>query len=382
MNNPEESLTPEKKSADYDTPAQTDSPAGQSISTADNVEIQRHFNELRGELLDKRAVSIDRWLSVIAIVLTFFGVVVAVAGYIGFTRFREIETEAKGYVKDAERLVEEIKNYHYESAMYLDSIKTVTAEIVANNPEKAKQIAANVGENTMASLTDKAIAQAVFLQQENKKDEAIEKWRAVAHIAKGIDNDLAARAWFSVGYLLRDENSESCVLANDEAIRLKPDFAEAYNNRGVAKAALGQRAEAITDFDEAIRLKPDFAEAYYNRGITKAELGHHKDAIADYDEAIRLKPDYAKAYNNRGVEKAALGQRTEAIADYDEAIRLKPDFAEAYYNRGNAKAALDLIDEARQNFEKARDLARDAGNDSLADMAEQRLRGLNDSEDE
>ena len=378
MNNPEESQTPEKKSADYDTPAQTDSPAGQSISTSDNVEIQRQFNELRGELLDKRAVSIDRWLSVIAIVLTFFGVVVAVAGYIGFTRFQEIETEAKGYVKDAELLVEEIKNYHYESARYLDSIKTVTAEIVADNPEKAKQVAANVGENPGASLIDKAIAQAVFLQQENKKDEAIEKWRAVAHIAEGIDNDLAARAWFSVGYLLRDENSERCVLANDEAIQLKPDFAEAYNNRGVAKAALGQRTEAITDFDEAIRLKPDFAEAYYNRGITKAELGHHKDAIADYDEAIRLKPDYAKAYNNRGVEKAALGQRTEAIADYDKAIRLQLDHAEAYYNRGNAKVALNLIDEARQDYEKSRDLARDVGNDSLADLAEQRLRELDD----
>ena len=307
MNNPEESLTPEKKSADNDTPAQTDSPAGQSISTADNVEIQRHFNELRGELLDKRAVSIDRWLSVIAIVLTFFGVVVAVAGYIGFTRFREIETEAKGYVKDAERLVEEIKNYHYESARYLDSIKTVTAEIVADNPEKAKQVAANVGENPGASLIDKAIAQAVFLQQENKKDEAIEKWRAVAHIAEGSDNDLAARAWFSVGYLIRDENSERCVLDNDAAIRLKPDFAEAYNNRGVAKAALGQRAEAITDFDEAIHLKPDFAEAYYNRGITKAELDHHKDAIADYDEAYSPETRLCQSIQQPGRRESRIG---------------------------------------------------------------------------
>ncbi len=85
MNNPEESPTQKKKGTDQDTSVETDSPIGSSISTVDDVEIQRHFNELRGELLDKRAVSIDRWLSVIAIVLTFFGVVVAVAGYIGFT---------------------------------------------------------------------------------------------------------------------------------------------------------------------------------------------------------------------------------------------------------------------------------------------------------
>ena len=451
MNNSEESLTPKKKSADHDTSSQTDSPTGPSISTADDVEIQRHFNELRGELLDKRAVSIDRWLTVIAIVLTFFGIVVAVAGYIGFTRFQEIETEAKGYVKDAERLVEEMKKNYDISVGYLDSIKTVNAEDVANNPEKTKQIAADVDENPKASLMDKAIAQAVFLQQQGKRDEAIEKWRAVAHITEGIDNDQAARAWFSIGYLLVENKKwEDSISAYDRAISLKPDLVAAYNNRGNVKGALGHRTEAIADFDEAIRLKPDLAVAYYNRGHTKEELGRHEDAIADFDEAIRLKPDYANAYNNRGVAKAVLGQRTEAIADYDEAIRLKPDYANAYnnrgnvkaalgqhndaiadydeairlkpdfveaynnrgiakakleqyidaiadydeairlqpnyanayHNRGNAKVALDRIDEARQDFEKARDLAREAGDDSLADLAEQGLRKLDSQEDE
>lgn len=52
------------------------------------------------------------------------------------------------------------------------------------------------------------------------------------------------------------------------------------------------------------------------------------------------------------------------------------DAAEAYSNRGIAKEALGLIDEARQDFEKARDLAQEAGNDSLADAAEQNLRDL------
>ena len=60
------------------------------------------------------------------------------------------------------------------------------------------------------------------------------------------------------------------------------------------------------------------------------------------------------------------------IADYDEAIRNQ----QAYHNRGVAKSALDRIDEARQDFENARDLARAGGNDSLADLAEQRLRDL------
>ena len=323
-------------------------------------------------------------------------------------------------------------------------LRRMDAEKVADNPEEAKQIVAYVSEIPMASLIDKAIAQAVFLQQQGKRDEAIEKWRDIAQIVEGIDNDLAARAWFSVGYLFQDENPEGCLLANNEAIRLKSDYAEAYNNRGAAKVALGQQedaiadynkairlkpdlagiyynrgqekgklgqcAEAIADYDEAIRLKPDYAEAYSNRGLVNFGLERYDDAIADYDEAIqlksdlaeaynnrgaakvalgqideaisdydkaiRLKPDYAEAYNNRGVAKDRLGQFADAIADYDAAIRLQLDFAEAYYNRGVAKEVLGLIDEARRDFEKARDLARDAGDDSLTDAAEQDLRNL------
>ena len=59
-----------------------------------------------------------------------------------------------------------------------------------------------------------------------------------------------------------------------------------------------------------------------------------------------------------------------------KAIQLKPDYAEAYGNRGNTKDKLGRIDGARQDFEKARDLAREAKNDSLVALVEQRLREL------
>lgn len=72
----------------------------------------------------------------------------------------------------------------------------------------------------------------------------------------------------------------------------------------------------------------------------------------------------------------AIERDNEAIVDYDTAIRLKPNDADAYYNRGVAKVELSLINRARQDFETARDLAREAGNDSIADAAEQLLREL------
>ena len=336
-----DSLKHGKKSTGQDTSVQTNPPVGSAISAVDNIEIQHRFNELRRELLDDRAAYINRWLDVIAIVLAFFGIVVVLGSYIGFKRFQEIKTEAKGYV-------EEIKKNRDISA---EIIQTLNAETVADKPEEAEQTVANIRENPGASPIDRAVARAVSLQQENKKDEAIEKWRAVAHIAEENDNNQAARAWFSVGYLL--ENPEDNILAYDRAISLKPDFANAYYNRGVVKGELGQRDEAIADYDEAIGLKPDFVEAYNNRGNAKVALGQHDEAIADYDEAIRLKPDYADAYNNRGVVKGKLGQSEDAIADYNEAIRLKPDFADAYYNRGDARSALGQRAEAIADYDEA-----------------------------
>ena len=347
---PNSSLTGDENSTDTDTSVKTVPLAKSSIPAA--VE-----NELRRELLDDRAAYIDRWLSVIAIVLTFFSIVAVVLGYIGFKRFREIETEAKSSTETskehaavAKKMVDEIKEKRDEGERI---IQNLNAQIAADHPEEAKQVVANVRENPRASLIDKAIADAVSLQQQGKREDAIEKWRALAHIAEGSDNDLATRAWFSSGYLALDEDLKGSVLANDRAIRLNPDLAEAYINRSAAKQKLGQNEDAIADCNEAIRLKPDLDGAYINRGNAKQELEQYEAAIADYDEAIRLKPALVEAYSNRGVAKARLGQYEAAIADYDEAIRLKPDHVEAYINRGVAKHKSGRHEDAIADYDEA-----------------------------
>ena len=285
-----DSLKYDKKSTDRDTSVQTNLPVGPAISAAVKVEIQDLFNEHRSKLLDDRAAYINRWLDVIAIVLAVFSVIAVVVGYIGFKRFRKIETEAKDsartaaeHAEEAKRLVDEIKENRDKSA---EIIQDMTAEDVAEAPEEAKQAATNVGENPMASPIDKAIAQAVFLQQQGKRDEAIDKWRAVAHVTEGIDNDQAARAWFSVGYLL--ENIEESISVYDRTISLKPNFVEAYNNRGNAKQKQGQYEDALADYDEAVRLRPDYAEAYHNRGVVKGALDRIDEARQDFENARDL----------------------------------------------------------------------------------------------
>ena len=122
----------------------------------------------------------------------------------------------------------------------------------------------------------------------------------------------------------------------NEVLRFKPDDAEAFNKRGVARRAKGDLDGALADYNEALRLKPDFAEAFYNRDVVRQAKG---DLVAYYNEAVRLKPDDAEAFNKRGVARDDKGDLDGALADYNEALRLKPDFAKALYNRDVVRQA-------------------------------------------
>lgn len=313
---PTDEAATDEQSTDADTSTPSEPTAPPAMPDAGGVEFERRFNELRKELLDDRAKLINWWLTLIAILLTSFGVIGAIIGYIGFSNLKEIEVRAMRHEKATKGYEEAAKGYKEAAKSYLEQIKqyrdeaAINAKIVANDPAKAQQFIEDVSENPKASSTDKAIAEAILLQEQEKIEEALKIWRGIANAFEEVDRDISVRSWLSVGYLF-------------------------------------------------------FLQ------------GKDEDAIAAYDEAIDLKPDYVEAYNNRGNAKSRIDDRLEdAIADYDEAISRKPDYAEAYFNRGNTKRKLDRIDEARQDFEKARDLARKVGDASLVDLANQQLRKL------
>ena len=162
------------------------------------------------------------------------------------------------------------------------------------------------------------------LAEENPIEEASsENSNPPTYAAELSENELAAHSFFSIGCLLWEGGkAENAIAAYDAAIRLRPDYAEVYNNRGNIKNGLGYRDDALDDYDEAIRLNPNFTEAYSNRGTTKSSLGNHAEALTDLNEAIRLQPDFMNAYANRGVAKLGLSNIDEARADFQAALKL------------------------------------------------------------
>jgi tetratricopeptide (TPR) repeat protein len=61
---------------------------------------------------------------------------------------------------------------------------------------------------------------------------------------------------------------------------------------------LGEYKEAIEKLEKAIKLKPDFADAYLNLGACLIKLGRYKDSIKKSKKVINIKPNYPDAYLN------------------------------------------------------------------------------------
>ena len=53
-------------------------------------------------------------------------------------------------------------------------------------------------------------------------------------------------------------------------------------------ANLATTGRRLQDYDKAIEINPEYADAYYNRGVTYAELGNQRQAIEDLQRAAKL----------------------------------------------------------------------------------------------
>ena len=98
------------------------------------------------------------------------------------------------------------------------------------------------------------------------------------------------------------------VMIIDYACIDKLNDANQHNNAGMELFNQGLFNESIDEFSEAIRLDPQLALAYYNRGTAYNALGEYERAIEDLEEAISLDPQLEQAYHNRGATYKKLGE--------------------------------------------------------------------------
>jgi tetratricopeptide (TPR) repeat protein len=109
--------------------------------------------------------------------------------------------------------------------------------------------------------------------------------------------------------------------------------------------------EAMEEFREAVRVNEDFAEAYNNLGLALFYQGRFEEAVAEFRNAFRINPAFAMAHTNLGLAFLNNKLTDEAITEFNLALSLDSDNTEAYYNLGIAYVSQGLINEAIRAYE-------------------------------
>ena len=159
-------------------------------------------------------------------------------------------------------------------------------------------------------------------------------WRHAAVFAdeKARCTDTIAKnpgAWVAMQSLAIIEmgagRSQEAIRLYERALRVKPDYADAHNNLGVALESTGQRAAALRAYREALRFSPDHPYAHENLGRNLETDGRLDEAIGHLGAALRQRPHSAAARASLGTALAKQGRYDEAIDQLRQALALDPD---------------------------------------------------------
>ena len=88
-----------------------------------------------------------------------------------------------------------------------------------------------------------------------------------------------------------EKEFENAIAAYREAVRLRPNFAEAYYNMGVAYSELAQPEEEIAAYRTAIRFNDKDISAWGNLALSYSQKLMHGDALQAYAKLCELQPD-------------------------------------------------------------------------------------------
>ena len=209
--------------------------------------------------------------------------------------------------------------------------------------------------DALIRLGRKADAQAVFDQAKGKgvKGKAVDQMeQRLAELAANQQDPPSDQLQPILNFYTQGHLQQALSAAIKMRVQF-PNSAVLCNIAGASNAGLMQFDAAIDSYKEALKIKPDYAEAYNNMGNALQDKGDIEAAIDSFKQALKIKPDYAKAYNNMGNALNDKGDLEAAIESYQQALKIKPDNDEAYNNMGNAQKDKGDLEAAIESYKEA-----------------------------
>jgi len=158
-------------------------------------------------------------------------------------------------------------------------------------------------------------------QRQREQDTAVQRERDVA---AQRERDAAAQRERDAAALREREAAAQRQREAAAAQRQREAEAQVHYKQVDTNYTKNDFTRAISDYTEAIRINPNFTEAYFWRGVSYFRLQSYNKAIEDFSQAIRINPNYADAYNERGKAYSWVKNYARAKADFATAYRLNP----------------------------------------------------------
>jgi len=138
-------------------------------------------------------------------------------------------------------------------------------------------------------------------------------------------------------WLRHRDRAEEAIVHYERALELKPDYARALVNLGVAQQSIGRLDEAQASYRAALALGPN-AGAHHNLAmlLRSSDLDL---ALSHHAECLVLRPDSPEAHNALAAAWMLKGRLDEAERLLARALELDPEHAQALENLRRVRAA-------------------------------------------
>lgn len=188
---------------------------------------------------------------------------------------------------------------------------------------------------------------------------------AIAALTKAVSLDpLLAEGFNNLGVLRLSEADLR------EAIRIKPDYADAHSNLAGLLGQSGRGEEARTEYEAALRWKPGDARTRFAYALLLGQTGRYDEARRELERVVETDPAFGEARETLGDVWMGVGDTQRAMVQYREAARLQPGSARAHFGLGAALAKMGDRTAAAEH------LRRSAEDPAWKDKSEELLRQL------
>jgi tetratricopeptide (TPR) repeat protein len=124
--------------------------------------------------------------------------------------------------------------------------------------------------------------------------------------------------------------------------------------RGLRRLAKRDAIGSLRHFDAAIRVSPEFCEAYYNEGVAEMQLRDNEEALSRFQKAVELSGgSYANAEFGYGLALLREGRAEEAERAVRHGLESDPNNVDGHVVLGFVLLKLNRPDEAEQNGREA-----------------------------